>query len=374
MTISSRQLAIILYTFMVGSVLAQVPGKAAAQDAGLATLGASLPGLLLLHLLIVVQKRFPGQSLLRISVLSLGRGPGYLLNTLYLAAVFLVTMTYLFKTGRFLQVHFPLLPLTLLGGVLLLSTGYCLYQGLNAWTRLVITLFFIALAFSALGFAFTGSLVSPAELRPFLQHPGRLWLGILQAATSPYAEVVLLAPLLARVNDLQEKALALYVSYAAVVLLFFPRDLAITAVLGAKLMQASRYPLIEAYRLVGFAQFQRLELVFFIVGFSVAISSLLVGVQSLTCSLKDTLAAKSSRPFILPVSLLLLTVACYSFPNDVFYYQVVEPVLPFLTLPSLTLFALLLYLSSGRPNPSAVPGQMEPRGGTVDADNADFGD
>ena len=116
MTISSRQLAVILYTFMVGSVLTYVPGKAAGRDAGLATLGASLLGLLLLHLLIVLQRRFPGQSLLRVSVLRLGRGPGYVLNTIYGAAVFLVTLTYLFKIALFLQVHFPRLSLTLLAG------------------------------------------------------------------------------------------------------------------------------------------------------------------------------------------------------------------------------------------------------------------
>lgn len=358
MTISSRQLAVILYTFMVGSVLTYVPGKAAGRDAGLATLGASLLGLLLLHLLIVLQRRFPGQSLLRVSVLRLGRGPGYVLNTIYGAAVFLVTLTYLFKIALFLQVHFPRLSLTLLGGVLLLASGYCLYQGLNAWTRLVIILFFIALVFSALGFAFTGSLVSPSELRPFLQQPGRLWLGILQAATSPYAEVVLLTPLLARVDDLQERAIAIYVSYAAVVLLFFPRDLFITAVLGEKLLQMSRFPLVEAYRLVQIAKFQRLELLFFTVGFSVAISTLLVGIQSLTFALKDSLAVPSSRPFILPVSLFLLAVACYSFPSDVFYYKMVEPVLPFLTLPALTLFTLLLYLFSPPPNPAALPEQL----------------
>ena len=222
----------------------------------------------------------------------------------------------------------------------------------------MIILFFIALVFSALGFAFTGSLVSPSELRPFLQQPGRLWLGILQAATSPYAEVVLLTPLLARVDDLQERAIAIYVSYAAVVLLFFPRDLFITAVLGEKLLQMSRFPLVEAYRLVQIAKFQRLELLFFTVGFSVAISALLVGIQSLTFALKDSLAVPSSRPFILPVSLFLLAVACYSFPSDVFYYKMVEPVLPFLTLPALTLFTLLLYLFSPPPNPATLPEQL----------------
>lgn len=317
--ISSQQLAFLIFLLIPGSSLVFMTGNAAAQDAWIATILASGFGLYVLYTIITLHGLFPGQRITQISTTVLGKIPGTFLNLIFFWSIFIILITFLFDIIMLLEIIYPLLPTTVLYTLLVLPCAYCLYKGLFVLGRLSEVVTWLSLFFLATGFLLALPLIDLANLKPILEAWKPLAAGTLYAADWPFQEVVIFALFLPMVSDLKNNEKKLYFWYLFGGLVLVILDLEMITVLGAKLISIYQFPLFEVFRLSGFGDFQRLELIFFLLWFITGIITIIIYYQGLGFITQDLFALNDHKALILPLGLCMVVFSLYMFPNTVEY-------------------------------------------------------
>lgn len=317
--ISSQQQAIMIFLLLMGSSLVFLTGRAAAQNAWLSTLAGSFFGLYVLYAIIKIHDLFPGQRITQISTQVLGKVPGTVLNGLFLWSIFAILITFLFDIIMMMEIIYPLLPRVILYPLLILPCCYCLYKGINVVGRLGEIIFVITVITASLGLLLTVPLIDFSNLKPFLENWRSFVAGTLYAADWPFDEVIIFALFLPMVADYRRSQTVYYHSYLIGALVLTLIDVSIITVLGESQAVLSLFPLFETSRLVGFENFQRVELLFFVIWLFSGMFTMLIYYQGLIYVVQDLFALKSNKSLILPLGLCMVVFTLYMFPNTVEY-------------------------------------------------------
>jgi spore germination protein KB len=318
-SLSSQQLAIIIFLLLIGSSLVFLTGGAASQNAWLATLGGSFLGLYVLYAIIKIHNLFPGQRITQVSIRVLGKIPGTILNSLFLWSVFAILLTFLFDIIMLMEIIYPLLPRVILYPLLILPCCYCLYKGIHVLGRLGEILVWIMIIVAMAGLLLALPQMDISNIKPVLENWRPFVAGTLYAADWPFNEVVIFALFLPMVVDYQRNRSIYYYWYLLGALLLTLIDVNIITVLGEGLAHLSLFPLFESSRLVGLENFQRVELLFFVIWLFTGMFTMLIYYQGLTLIVQDLFALKSYKPLILPLGLCIVVFTLYMFPNTVEY-------------------------------------------------------
>ncbi len=332
--IVSRQAAFMIFILILGSAITYMPESTAGRDAWVSTLMAAPLGIYILWLIISIQNMFPGMNMLDISEVVLGKLLGKILNVFYICLLFTVAVFYLYDLAIFLDMLLFDLQRYVTYAILILAAAYCIYKGVNAVARLIELMvglipFFLALAFLAL----VASRSNFSYLLPVLADWRPVLAGSLYAANWPFVQVSILIMYLPFVSDLAEKGRTIYAWYLIGALILVVRSVVTISVLGVKLSNSSRFPFYEAFTLLKWSNFERVELLFFGVIFLSSFLGLLLGYQGLVMGVQKLLVRDDMRYLILPVGLLLVILTTYMFPSDIEIFCREVRVLPFITLP-----------------------------------------
>ncbi|PKM77511.1 MAG: hypothetical protein CVU90_06595 [Firmicutes bacterium HGW-Firmicutes-15] len=345
-TLSSQQIAFLLLIFLLGSALIFIPETYAGRDAWLATILASLSGWYILYAIISLQNKFPGISIVKLSELSLGKIAGTILNLLLFWAIFIVLLTFVFDLVVFLQITYSALSSVFLVSIIILAAAYCLYKGVNTIGRLGELFIWITLFFTILGFLLAMPLMNSSNLTPVLANWKSLIAGTYYGADWPATELIIFAFFLPMVNDLKEKQKQIYWWYFMGVVLLVLKNAQILSILGMYKASILRFPLFEVFRFITIADFQRVELFFFILWFIIGFMVILIYYQGLLLGLKEMLILKDYKVLILPVGICIVVFNIYMFPSDIEYLATGIRYIPFFSLPVHILYPTIILIAT----------------------------
>lgn len=365
--ISSQQLSALIFLLLIGSVLVYIPGNAAGQSAWIATLVGAVIGIWVLYAVIRLQEMFPGQRITQISTLVIGNVPGTMLNILFLWSIFLYCCGLLYEFFGLLGVIYPSSAVEVLCFIIVLTCVYCLYQGINILGRLGELSVWISLLFIILGVGIAMPLADFSNLKPLVSAWKPLAAGSYYSADWPFAIVAVLGLFLPLVASIKENTKQIYGWYLISALLLIVLSAETLAILGPELTDSTRFPLFTIYRLVGFGEFRRLELIFLVLWLISGITPIIILYQSLNFIVQDIFRLKDYHSLILPIGLALGVLSLYMFPSDIPYMIIGFKYMPLFTFPVDFLYPTILLLATGiqkkRANSKSTPGSAPTRPG-----------
>ena len=343
MELYSRQLGFLIFMYLLGSALIFVPESIITQDVWISTILASFVGLYLLHILIVLQELYPGQSIMQIAELAFGKLVGQVLNLLYIWSILLVAMLILFDAMVFLKIIYLTTPEILLAIAMMCTSCYVIFHGLIAIGRLSDIFIWPIIALVVLGFAASFPLFDYSNIPPILANVKQIFGGTIYAANWPFAELVVIALLLPYVVDLKKNKKHLYFWFGAGSIALTIRSLLVLGILG-KYLEVSRYPFYDIFRLVQFQEFQRVELFFFILFFTTVMSAIVITHKTLVLGLQHFFRLKSRHALVVPVGFLILALMYDSFPSDVGFLATQAASTVFVTFPIYILYPTMVFI------------------------------
>lgn len=355
--LSGWQFAFMLYLMPFGSALVFLTGSVAAQNAWISTLIGTFFGLYVLYAIFKIHDLYPGQRITQISTEVLGKIPGTILNSFWFLGIFVILITFPFDMIMLMEVIYPFIPRILLIPLIILPCCYCLYKGLNVLGRLGEITIFIIILISIFGFILAVPIVDLSKLEPLGQSWRPIIAGALYAADWPFDEIVIFALFLPFVANLQKIKSRAFFGFLLCVLMLTLTDIVIIAVQGAELANLSLFPLYSASRLIGFENFQRVELLFFFVWLFTGMYTIMVYYQGVTFIVQDLFFLEDYRPLILPLGLCIIVFALYMFPNTVEYTLMGFKYLEVYTFPMNLLYpTIILAAAQYRHKRRQVPG------------------
>jgi spore germination protein (amino acid permease) len=345
-TLSSQQIAFMIFLFLTGSSLVYIPEIAARQSAWIACLLASLIGVYIIIILLALFTRFPDMSITRISELLLGKIAGSVLNILLFFSLFLIAQGLLYNLCLLLGIIYPTVCSFIHRSLVLFSAAYCIYRGPAALGRLCESFIGLILFFFLLGITASFPIMDLSELKPLWPEWKPLLSGVFFVADWPFAQLLILAFFFPLVQGLKEKKKAFIGWYLLAVAILIFEDLQVISILGQELAEISRFPLLKVNRLTGFGEFRRVELFFFILWFIVGFTALTVYYQGLVLNLKELLRLENPRPLILPLGLFLMVFTSYMYPSDLNYITTRLRYVPFYTISVNLLYLTIIFIAA----------------------------
>lgn len=344
--ISTQQLSFMTFILIIGSALVYITGQAARQDAWLASLLGLLPGLYILYAVFKLYNMFPECRISEISTRVLGRFLGTILNLLFFWAMFIFLITLLYNILILLKITYPSIPRAILYPIILLPCIYCLYQGLTVLGRLGELFIWGSLFFAIAGFFVALPLVQLSNLTPVLEAWKPIMAGAVYAADWPFDEVVIWGLFLPLVSGLKENKKYIYYWYLLGGLILIMFDLEVMAIFGPELTQLFSFPLFEVFRVAGFGEFRRVEVVFLVFWFVTDITAVIIFYQGIIFLVQDTFKLKDYKPLILPMGLFLVVFVLYMFPSDLLFRIFNIKYAMFYTFPINLLYPTIILLTA----------------------------
>jgi len=346
--ISTLQLAILIFLLIPGNSLVFVPGTAAAQDAWLSSLLAIGSGLFVLYAIIKLHDIYPGQKITTISTSVLGKIPGIIFNLLFLWSILLYTVWLFYSLIMLLEIIYPLQPSIFLLSILMLTCVFFMYTGLNALGRFGELLIWPVLLFLFAGVILVMPIIDLSNLQPVLVNWKPVVAGILYVAEWPFTIVVVMGLFLPMVSGLSNRKSRLkiywwYLGGGAFLVLY---TILTYASLGNELISIYQFPVYEMFRLAGFGDFQRIELLFFFLWFTTGIACIIIFYQVLLFMVQDICGLPDYKSLILPLGLFLLVFTLYMFPNTIEYELLGFKDIPVYTLPINFLYPTVLLIAA----------------------------
>ncbi|HWQ74468.1 MAG TPA: endospore germination permease [Syntrophomonas sp.] len=344
--LSGWQFAFMLYLVPFGSALVFLTGSVASQNAWISTLIGACFGLYVLYAIFKIHDLYPGQRITQISTEVLGKIPGTILNWFWFLGIFVILITFLFDMIMLMEIIYPFLPRVILCPLLILPCCYCLYKGINVLGRLGEITIVIVILVSTLGFILAVPIVDLSKLEP-LRHSWRsIIAGAVYAADWPFDEIIIFALFLPFVANLQKIKSRAFFGFLMCASVLTQTDIIIIAVQGAELADLSLFPLYSASRLIGFENFQRVELLFFFVWLFTGVYTILVYYQGVNFIVQDLFFLKDYRPLILPLGLCIIVFTLYMFPNTVEYTLLGFKYLEVYTFPMNLLYPTIILVAA----------------------------
>lgn len=343
--IYSRQLGFLIFLYLLGSAFIYVPESVIGKDVWAATILAALPGLYLLYILISVQMMYPGQNIIQIAELTLGKVGGKLINLIFLLNLFIIAILLLFDNIRFVQLMYPAISTIILTTTIILATAYVILKGVNVHARLadfyiwaVIVLLILGLISITPLFDFNNILPALVNIKPIVG-------GTVYASKWPYAEMIVIAMYLPFLTDLKENKRQLYFWFGLAALVLVIRSFLVLGILGADYLRISRFPFYDVFRLIRFQEFERLELFFFFLFINLMFTVLIFSYKALAISIKEFFNFSNTNRLIFPVGLLIIGLMYKTFPSDIRFISLNDASI-FIVLPFTLLYPTIVFIAA----------------------------
>lgn len=340
----SRQLGFLVFLYLLGSAIIFVPESMVGQDVWLATILASLPGLLVLHVLIKIQSMYPGKNIMQVSELILGKVLGKLFNLIYIWSLLLIATLVLFDAMIFIKITYLRTPELFIAVMLILTACYIVNSGVTVIGRLADIYIWPVLLLIIFGFTSSLVLFKLSNITPIVVDIKPILGGAIYGAGWPFTELIVIALLLPYVVDLDVNKKKIYFWYGAGTIALVIRSFLVLGILGSNYMQISRFPFYDVFRLLEFQEFQRVELFFFALFFTTVMIAVIVNGKALTLGFKHLFDMKSTLPLVVPVAFLVLALSYNSYPSDVKYIAMQATSAQFIILPFTFSYPLIVFL------------------------------
>ncbi|NMB36222.1 MAG: endospore germination permease [Firmicutes bacterium] len=362
--IASRQLFNIFFimrTTIVISILPVLTVAQARQDAWLVAIITFFTSAVFVYLIGRLALNFPDKNIVQYSRELLGNWPGGLLSLLFLGLFLLMGATDLRIYGEVLRTIFlPETPLVVILGSMVIVAIMVVYAGLEPlgrMTDLIFPVFTLAVLFTLF---FPIVETDFGNLLPVL-YGG--WRPVLFASLTPtaiavqYANLAILVPSVVEPRETLRAALNSLL-WASIILVL--AAVIVIAVLGADEGAHAFFPVFKMVRAVRISEFlERFEFFpTFAWGLGLFIT-LAVNLYSLSKGLSQLCSFKDHRPFLLPLAVILGTLALQGYNDSLeirnfFQPQIIAPALFFVFLfPVIVLW--IAYFLKRRKNSVALP-------------------
>jgi len=338
----------LIFLLIPGTCLVFIPGTADAQDAWISTLFAAGVGLFVLYAIIKLHDIFPGRKITTISISVLGKIPGIIFNLLFLWNMFLYTIWLIYTLVILLEIIYPLLPDIFLFSLLMLTSIYFIYRGLNALGRFGELLIWPVLLLILVGIIVAVPVVNFSNLQPVLVNWKPVVAGFLYVSEWPFTIVLVMGLFLPMVSGLscRKDRLKIYYWYILGGMFLILYTILTFGSLGSELINIYQFPVYEMFRLAGFGDFQRLELIFFFIWFTSGITVIIIFYQALLLAIQDICGLPDYKSLILPLGLFLLVFTLYMFPNTIEYQVLAFKYIPVYMLPINFLYPTILFIAA----------------------------
>lgn len=340
--IANRQLFNILFimrTTIVISFLPVLTASQALQDAWLAAIITFFLSAAFVWLFGRLALIFPDKSMVQYSQELLGKWPGRLLTLFYLGLFLLMGATDLRIYGEVLRTGFlPETPLIIILGSMVIVAVMVVHAGLEPLGRtadLIFPVFTLAIVFTLF---FPAVEADFGNLRPVLYHG---WQPVLLAALTPTAIAAQYANLAILVPSVVEPRKTLWAALGSLLWASFALVLAaiiVVAVLGADEGARAAFPVFKMIRAIRISEFlERIEIFpIFAWGLGLFVT-LAVNLYSGSKSLSQLCRLKDHRPLLLPLAVILGTLALQGYSDfleirSFFQPQIVAPFIFFVLL------------------------------------------
>jgi spore germination protein KB len=336
--LSIGQVSFLLFMILLGNTFATTPISGVGRDIWLIILLSSVTGLYLILAMVTIQRAFPGQSIIQISEICLGKIAGKTLNLLFITIIFYITIIYLSDLCIVIRTLLPFLTCNLLRPLIMFTAVFCIYKGINSIGRLAELIMPLILLFITANLLVISTTTDFFRIYPLLADWRIIAGGLIDAAGWPYSGIIVIAILLPFVSDIKQSTRSLYIWYFVGVIIFTVRILLLVATLGIEYLELSRFPLYSALDKTAFANFERVELFFFALWFVFGFMALLINYLAGILAIKEWFNLADIRSIILPAAFFLVVISLYTYSSDMEFYF-----LEVTTTPLLALFINILY-------------------------------
>ncbi|CCO08553.1 GerAB/ArcD/ProY family transporter [Desulforamulus hydrothermalis] len=329
--ISPQQLFLLLLGFVVGTALFLVPSSAigqAGQDAWLAPFIALPPGLLLLALLLVLNKMYPGRSIVQYSQSILG-WPGKAVGLLVIWFALHLGALVLRNIVSFIDVIFLVgTPSAVLCTTITLLAAYAVRLGIEVMARalgialVLATVFFAILQGTAMLFAQFDNLLPVLE---------KGWLPVLRAAVGiasfPGGEILVFGMVIYHLKPGRGAAWYPLAGLAAgLFMLFLSIERSVTVLGPAVAARAIYTPLVTINSIPGG---QILVTLMAVIWYFFSIFKFIICYYAFVQGVAHWTGARDYRPLVLPAGALLAVFSLFVYKSaidELFFAQTVWPV------------------------------------------------
>lgn len=274
--LSLWQLAVLIFTFEIGSIAVVGVGSDSRQDAWIAVAIATVLGVGLISFFVFLLKQLPGKNLFEILTFCFGKWLGKGIGFLYILYFFYIAARVLRDFGELMTtVIFQNTPIEVIAITMMLVCTYMLYLGLEVFGRtgeIFIPYVFAFILLIGLSILFSGEMdfknlqpIMAEGFGPILKHvfPSLL--------TFPFGELITFTVIIPYVSKFKKagKVSAFTVLVSGLIIIY--GTLSEIASLGAEQMERTVFPLLSAAREISLLEFiERVDLiVVFIVMFGI---------------------------------------------------------------------------------------------------------
>lgn len=274
--ISLWQLAVLIFTFEIGSVAVVGVGNTSKQDAWIAVGIATFFGMGLIRFYVYLLKQLPGKNLFEIFTFCFGKWLGkvisflYILYFIYIAARVLRDFCELITT-----VIFENTPIEIIAITMMIAISYMLYLGLEVFGRtseVFIPYVFTFIIFIGVAILFSGEMefknVQPILAEGFGPIVKHIFPGLL---TFPFGELITFMCIIPYVSNTKKVGkVSIFAVLVSGLVIMYKRFIEIAA-MGTEQLNRTVFPLLSAAREISLLEFiERVDLVVvFIVMFGI---------------------------------------------------------------------------------------------------------
>lgn len=348
--ISERQLAFLITTILISTVIFFVPqlaARALEHDAWFPALIATAWGIFASLLIVALARRYSGLTMIEYLPLILGQPLGKILGLFYTIWFITVGALIVREFGIFLNVTIMLkTPVGIFMTTLMILCFYAVRSGLETWARVnEILLPVILLAMIAV-------IILPVEemdfnrLLPLASHSTGNLLFTSITLASWRGEVFLAGMFIPALASFRHTNRNLIIAVVVIGFILTAVEVATIAVFGGVYMGQMEFPLFSLARMISVADiFERLEVLIVIIWVLGCVFKLCAFLYCATLATAQFLGFKEFQFLLLPISILMLALAGNLFGSVVEFADFLTIVWPYGVLFEL-IIPLLLYLIS----------------------------
>lgn len=336
--ISTRQLTILATLVTIGDsilVLPAIPAFEAGRDAWISALLGLAVGLLVVYLFVRTGKLLPHFSLVELSESVLGRWCGTVLSMLFLGYMLLSISAHLREIGDFAITQ--ILPDTPIEAILILVFLLVIMgvrYGLETFSR-VAEIFFpwFILLFLVLAISLVPS-IDPHKILPTLENGVKPVLrGAVACIAFPFMELVVIMMIFPNVNRSKEigKGVMLGALVGGIILCM---TIAMTIlVVGAAPSATSMYPSYDLAKRINVGNFlQRIEAIMALLWIVTTYFKVTMFFYAFSRGFTQMMRLRDYRMLLLPMGMIVVSLALFIAPNIIYYNQFVSKYWPFLDM------------------------------------------
>ena len=347
--LSPRQFFFIIISFIIGSASLFVPEIIAGKDAWISTILSTLIGAVILLIIVHLQNKFKGLTIVEYSELLLGKLLGKLLSTLFIFNAFLISLLIIEDLVILFGIAIiPGTPHIVYRSGIVLLVAYAIYSGIESIGRLaelyvfpiiILLLFLPLLTIHLLDFTMLLPVLSDG-IKPVIA-------GSIASLTFPFAEVAMLAMILPAVTSGPKNTSYFILGYFLAGGLLTIRTIVAISIFSADVVGKLQLPIFQVYRLVAIGEFlNRIEGLFIFIWILGFFTKLMASLYGVVLGIGQIFNMKDKQSLIIPVSLLVIFISGFMFPSTVFFVYFDIFILPFITISMNILFPLLLLVLS----------------------------